>query len=400
MTVLFVAEHWDPLLGGATHLTKTIVKEIANEIDLVYLLVPNSNSNSVEASVWERGIHLIKLPVLVDIRDRKHFRGAKRRNFAKSVDSYLKSNLDVMAPCIIHIMTGMYLLRWLDISYYQEKGIKCIANILNVPPEESGKSWKGDNFILYYRDRIRLLLVKWVNRRRIRYHDFDAYTAISDHAGKLLSAIVTGPIKVIPLGGDSDLLHNRKNSGIDSKAGRSIGILTAGGINPSKNQELIPKIASLLQQNNLKFTWHVIGPIRNQRYADFVKRLIKEYDLCSNVYLIPGMPKGELMEYYQKADLYVQPSKEEGFCMTALDAILSGLPVVGSDTGAIAELIQDGCGELTELSANAYYLSICRILDQFENYKYDRTQLKRISEKYTWRNNTARHIELYNSLVN
>lgn len=42
-------------------------------------------------------------------------------------------------------------------------------------------------------------------------------------------------------------------------------------------------------------------------------------------------------------DIFVQPSLEEGFGMAALEAMAAGLPVVGTSTGGLPELIEDGC---------------------------------------------------------
>jgi glycosyltransferase involved in cell wall biosynthesis len=50
----------------------------------------------------------------------------------------------------------------------------------------------------------------------------------------------------------------------------------------------------------------------------------------------------DVPELLRKLDIYVQPSYWEGLCMTVVEAMASGLPVVASDVGGIAESVVDG----------------------------------------------------------
>lgn len=55
------------------------------------------------------------------------------------------------------------------------------------------------------------------------------------------------------------------------------------------------------------------------------------------------VPHDEISEYYEDADVFVLPSFNEGMSNTVLEAMAAGLPVVTTDTGGTAELL-DGNG--------------------------------------------------------
>jgi glycosyltransferase involved in cell wall biosynthesis len=59
-----------------------------------------------------------------------------------------------------------------------------------------------------------------------------------------------------------------------------------------------------------------------------------------------GMPLDNLWSLYAMSDCFLLTSKAEGLGMPILEAMACGLPVVGTDTGAITELLSEGRGHL------------------------------------------------------
>ncbi|UCD83234.1 MAG: glycosyltransferase family 4 protein [Deltaproteobacteria bacterium] len=74
-------------------------------------------------------------------------------------------------------------------------------------------------------------------------------------------------------------------------------------------------------------------------HSRVIARLIS-YNLP--VEFINGLTRDQLMKYYQKARVFVLPSKVEAFGISILEALAAGVPVVASKVGGITEIISHG----------------------------------------------------------
>jgi glycosyltransferase involved in cell wall biosynthesis len=79
---------------------------------------------------------------------------------------------------------------------------------------------------------------------------------------------------------------------------------------------------------------------------------------------LPGFQE-DVAAYLSAFDLFVMPSLQEGLCTSLLDALAAGLPIIGSDTGGIPEIIEDGVTGLLAPPGNPRGLAatIARLLD-------------------------------------
>jgi glycosyltransferase involved in cell wall biosynthesis len=63
-------------------------------------------------------------------------------------------------------------------------------------------------------------------------------------------------------------------------------------------------------------------------------------------------------------DIYVQPSLHEGYCITLAEAKCFDNPIIATNfTGAREQLIETGCGLVSNINENDLYIKIKEVLD-------------------------------------
>ncbi|MEQ9309362.1 MAG: glycosyltransferase family 4 protein [Balneolaceae bacterium] len=80
----------------------------------------------------------------------------------------------------------------------------------------------------------------------------------------------------------------------------------------------------------------------------------------------------ELINYYHASDVYISPSRKEGFGLTMIEAAATGLPVLATPTGIAPEFITSDNGILTKnfdkTSLSEGILKILQKLDSFSRH--------------------------------
>jgi len=82
----------------------------------------------------------------------------------------------------------------------------------------------------------------------------------------------------------------------------------------------------------------LIGAASNESSSD-IKTMIETENLGNRVKIVGEIPRRDVLIMLSESDVYLFPSKSEGFPLSVLEAMAVGLPVVASDVGAIPEMI-------------------------------------------------------------
>lgn len=108
-------------------------------------------------------------------------------------------------------------------------------------------------------------------------------------------------------------------------------ILNVGSIEERKNAlSAVQALMMLPEQIHLV----IVG--RHTEYIDKVEHFIKENKLEERVHIISNVPFDDLPAFYQLAEIFVYPSRFEGFGIPIIEALYSGIPVVAA-TGSCLE---------------------------------------------------------------
>jgi glycosyltransferase involved in cell wall biosynthesis len=133
----------------------------------------------------------------------------------------------------------------------------------------------------------------------------------------------------------------------DRTAGHMVNLLAVGSIVPRKGYDLL--IAALGQIPDLPWRLAIAGdPDRSPATAAALHEQIASLNLADRVAIAGVLSTEQLAGLYASADLFVLPSRYEGYGMAYTEAIAHGVPVIGTTAGAIPEAVPAGAGVLVE----------------------------------------------------
>ena len=152
-----------------------------------------------------------------------------------------------------------------------------------------------------------------------------------------------------------------------------IRILTVGRLSSEKGQDLTIPVLDRLKKEGYKIRWYCIGdgPER-KNYKEKISKLKLEED-----YLLLGT-KLNPYPFMKQCDIYMQPSRHEGYCITLGEARCFDNPIVTTNfTGANEQIINEENGLVCDISEEGIYQSIKRLLDDRNLYNKIKVNLSK-----------------------
>ncbi len=132
-------------------------------------------------------------------------------------------------------------------------------------------------------------------------------------------------------------IFKSKKAQVSLNSKKTIEILTVARLHWIKGIEYIIEAVGKLKSVNVNYT--IVGDgIEYERLVLAVNQL----NLENKIKLVGYIPHDDIVTFYDKADLYIQYSLEEGFCNAVLEAQAMGVPTIVSDASGLSENIIDG----------------------------------------------------------
>ena len=198
------------------------------------------------------------------------------------------------------------------------------------------------------------------------YERFDKIFAVSNECKKKLDEIipaVRNKSEVLLNIVSEDLINEMSESNIDFDDNyKGIKIITVGRLSKEKGQDLAIKTLAKLKKDRYDVKWYCIGEGNSRQEFE---QLIKEYNL-ENDFLLLGATSNPY-PYIKNADIYVQTSRHEGYCLTLAEAKALNKPIVTTNfIGAYEQIKNNENGIIVSCNENDLADAIRKLIDEKE----------------------------------
>jgi glycosyltransferase involved in cell wall biosynthesis len=125
-----------------------------------------------------------------------------------------------------------------------------------------------------------------------------------------------------------------------AKASGEFLVTTVGNIRRVKGHDVFIKAAAAVVQQFPKAFFSIAGDVLEPEYFIELQALVQDLNLANHLRFDGGI--SNLRQYLAAADIFVLPSRSEGFSNAIVEAMAASLPVVATDVGGNAEAVKDG----------------------------------------------------------
>ncbi len=308
-------------------------------------------------------------------------------------------------PNAMHVMGGG--VRLMQAAQRAAERLPWVISVHNVPPAERTARWMQGRNALHYPLR-NLLSLPSANvwRRFLRTGQFtravchSAFIAdVAQRAGCPGRKLVE-----IPLGcDDADLtqLEDLTGEACLFDEGDSPRLVSVGGMAHHKGFHDYLRVVERLVPDHPKLRYVVMGDVRDPHYLRTLERMVHRMNLQKHVKLMPKASEAQRLTTATRADLYVVPSHEEGFCLSYLEGAMLCRRALGTRCGAIAQIAEDDPAQraVAPGDIDALEQATRQLLATNASTSALQQRREQLRQRYAWQAYFEAHHNLYRALT-
>ena len=181
---------------------------------------------------------------------------------------------------------------------------------------------------------------------------YDQIISISDQVSKAFLGVfpeLSGKVEVLPHFMPVEYIRRKAKEECERfEASDRVSLLSVGRFSNAKNFDNVPDICRRIREAGVNIKWYLIGYGGDE---GFIRHKIMEAGM--EEYVIILGKKENPYPYIQACDLYVQPSRYEGKCVSVIEAQILGKPVVITDYPTSGSQLENGVDGVIVTQDNA-----------------------------------------------
>lgn len=230
----------------------------------------------------------------------------------------------------------------------------------------------------------------------------DAALALTEDMKTEMQKICSRDVNVIPNGIDLESFEDLPiKEAIRGRLGLNNDdnlILFVGTFRPVKGLRYLIQAMNIIKQKGTSMRLMLVGYGKER---DYLKSLIEGLNLEGYVAFAGKVLNEKVPQYMAAADILVLPSLSEGFPVTILEAMASGLPIVATRVGGLPEIIKDEKNGFLVEPANPEQIAdkvLTLLADVSLRQKMSETNRNKV-QQYSWQNTVGQLEAIYRRVL-
>lgn len=350
MKILFCNYEYPPLGGGGGIINALLAQEMAKDHDITVL---TSQGSGTSHETYENGVRVIRVPVL----GRRDKTTASMLSMFSYIPLAVAAGKNLLMKEQFDVINTHFVLPTGPVG----DALSSFAGIPNILSLHGGDLYDPSKFTSPHRHAV---LRNW-----IRWLLFRADLVVGQSRNTLLNlGIFYAPeidaIK-IPLGiqkGNQSEKAHRQEYGCKAD---DIVLVTASRLVRRKAIHQLLRMISILKNYKVKLIVIGDGPEAGNLKAETQRR-----GLENKVHFTGFVSEDQKNRILNMADIYVSTTQHEGFCLSFLEAMMSGLPIVTYDNGGHTDYLKDKVnGFLVPLNDLDLFIDRCKTFIKDESLR-------------------------------